>query len=296
MPVDNEIYNRPGDIWWDEHEPLNAIQTALNPARLAYFTGVLRELDVDAAGKTVVDIGCGGGLFAEELARTGARVIGVDPSTSSLATARAHAAAVGLSIDYRAGAGEKLPLEDASVDIACCVDVLEHVNDVDAVISETARVLRTGGVYVFDTINRTGLSRLVVIKLLQEWRLTAWMPPNLHAWEQFITPDELGAVMSRHHLECRDVVGIGPGVKPHRLMRLLWQLRTRSISHGEFGHQVRFVVTKNVRILYAGYATKATSRQADHRAAGSGVLIGHWGAQLSAHVSPASAGSDANGG
>ena len=123
------------------------------------------------------------------------------------------------------------------MDIACCVDVLEHVDDVDAVIAETARVLRTGGVYVFDTINRTGLSRLVVIKVLQEWRLTAWMPPNLHAWEQFITPDELRAVMSRHHLECRDVVGIGPGVKPHRLMRLLWQLRTRRISHGEFGHQ-----------------------------------------------------------
>jgi 2-polyprenyl-6-hydroxyphenyl methylase/3-demethylubiquinone-9 3-methyltransferase len=258
MPVDNEIYNRPGDIWWDEHEPLNAIRTALNPARLAYFTGVLRELGVDVAGKTVVDIGCGGGLFAEELARSGARVIGVDPSTSSLATARSHAVAVGLSIDYRAGAGEKLPLEDASVDIACCVDVLEHVNDVDAVISDTARVLRAGGVYVFDTINRTRLSRLVMIKLLQEWRLTAWMPPNLHAWEQFMTPGELRAVMSRHHLECRDVVGIGPGVKPHRLMRLLWQLRRRSISHGEFGHRVRFVLTKDVRVLYAGYATKAT--------------------------------------
>jgi 2-polyprenyl-6-hydroxyphenyl methylase/3-demethylubiquinone-9 3-methyltransferase len=258
MPVDNEIYNRPGDIWWDEHEPLNAIRTALNPARLAYFTATLRRLGVDAAGKTVVDIGCGGGLFAEELARIGARVIGVDPSKSSLATARSHAAAVGLSIDYRVGAGENLPLEDASVDIACCVDVLEHVNGVDAVIGDTARVLRPGGVYVFDTLNRTRLSRLVMIKLLQEWRLTAWMPPNLHAWEQFITPGELRAMMTRHHLECRDVVGIGPSVKPHRLMRLLWQLRTRRISHGEFGRQVRFVPTKDVRVLFAGYATKAT--------------------------------------
>ena len=257
MPVDNEIYNRPGDIWWDEREPLNAIRTAINPARLHYFTRVFKELGVDPAGKTVVDIGCGGGLFAEEFARMGAQVIGVDPSTSSLDTARSHATAAGLSIDYRAGTGEKLPLEDGTIDIACCVDVLEHVSDLDAVIGETARVLRTGGVYVFDTINRTGMSRIVMIKLLQEWRLTACMPPNLHAWEQFITPDELRAVMSRRHLQCRGIVGIGPGVKPPRLIRLLVELRRGRISHGEFGHQARFVVTKNVRISYAGYATKA---------------------------------------
>ena len=140
MPVDNEIYNRPGDIWWDEHQPLNAIRTAINPARLEYFTRVLRQLGIDPTGRTVVDIGCGGGLFAEEWARMGARVIGVDPSSSSLETARAHASASGFSIDYRQGTGEKLPLDDASVDIACCVDVLEHVKDLDAVIAETSRV------------------------------------------------------------------------------------------------------------------------------------------------------------
>jgi 2-polyprenyl-6-hydroxyphenyl methylase/3-demethylubiquinone-9 3-methyltransferase len=257
MPVDNNVYNAPGDIWWDEHQPLNSIRTAINPARLDYFTRVLGELGVDPAGKTVVDIGCGGGLFAEEFARLGAAVIGVDPSASSLDTARAHAAAMGLSIDYRAGTGEHLPLDDASVDIACCVDVLEHVADVDAVIAETARVLRPGGVYVFDTINRTGLSRLVMIKLFQEWRLTAWMPPNLHAWEQFITPDELRAALGRHSLAARGIVGIGPGVKPPRLLSLLYQLHRGKISHGEFGHRARFVVTKDVRVSYAGYATKA---------------------------------------
>ena len=256
MPVDNEIYNRPGDIWWDENEPLNAIRTAINPARLAYFTRVFRELGVDPAGKHVVDIGCGGGLFAEEFARMGARVIGVDPSRSSLNTARSHAIATGLSIDYRAGTGEKLPLEDCSVDIACCLDVLEHVNDVDGVISETARVLRTGGVYVFDTINRTRMSRFVMIKLLQEWRLTAWLPTNLHAWEQFITPDELCAVMSRHRLEGQDIVGIGPGVKPPRLIEMLWQLRRGMLSPGEFGRRAHLIVTSDVRISYAGYAIK----------------------------------------
>jgi len=258
MPVDNEIYNRPGDIWWDEREPLSAIRTAINPARLDYFTRVLKDLGVDPAGKTVLDIGCGGGLFAEEFARMNARVIGVDPSTPSIATARSHAGRAGLSIDYRVAVGEKLPLESGSADIACCVDVLEHVDDLDAVISETARVLRTGGVYLFDTINRTGMSRLVMIKLLQEWRLTALMPPNLHAWEQFITPGELRTVMSRHHLESRDMVGIGPGVKPPRLISLLWQLRTGRISHGELGHRAQFVVTRDLRVSYAGHAIRLT--------------------------------------
>ncbi|HVB13934.1 MAG TPA: bifunctional 2-polyprenyl-6-hydroxyphenol methylase/3-demethylubiquinol 3-O-methyltransferase UbiG [Candidatus Dormibacteraeota bacterium] len=257
MPVDNEIYNRTGDIWWDEHQPLSAIRTAINPARLDYFTRVLRALGVDPPGKTVVDIGCGGGLFAEEWARMGAHVIGVDPSTASLDTAKAHAVAAGLSIDYRVGAGEELPLEDGSVDIACCVDVLEHVRDVDTVISETARVLRSGGVYVFDTINRTRMSRLVVIKLLQDWRLTAWMPANLHDWDQFITPDELRAVMHRYYLEGHDIVGIGPAIGVLQLIRLLWQLRQRKISHGEFGRRAHLVVTEDVRVLYAGYATKA---------------------------------------
>ncbi len=257
MPVDNNIYNQTADIWWDEHQPLNAIQTAINPARLAYFSRVLRDLDVNLAGKTVVDIGCGGGLFAEEFARLGAHVIGVDPSAASLATARSHAAVAALPIDYREGWGEHLPLADASVDIACCVDVLEHVNDLDAVLGETARVLRPGGVYLYDTINRTRTSRFVMIKLFQEWRLTAWMPPNLHAWEQFITPDELDAALRRHQLAGRDVVGIAPGVTPPRLLRMLRQLRKGRLSYGEFGHRAQFVVTKDTRVSYAGFATKA---------------------------------------
>lgn len=257
MPVDNEIYNQAADIWWDEHQPLNAIRTAINPARIAYFTRILRDLGVNPAGKTVVDIGCGGGLFAEEFARLGAHVIGVDPSAASLATARSHAAAAGLPIDYREGSGEHLPLADASVDIACCVDVLEHVSDLDAVIAETARVLRPGGVYLYDTINRTRTSRLVMIKLFQEWRLTAWMPPNLHSWEQFITPSELNAALGRHELAGRDVVGIAPGVKPPQLLRMLRQLRKGRMSYGEFGHRAQFVVTGDTRVSYAGFATKA---------------------------------------
>ena len=256
MPVDNAIYDGPGDQWWDERQPLSALRTALNPARIGYFTGVLDSLGVEPVGMTAVDIGCGGGLFSEELCRLGARVIGVDPSAASLAIARSHADSSGMVIDYRSGRGEALPLPDSSVDVACCVDVLEHVADVDAVVRETARVLKNGGVYLFDTINRTVVSKLVMIKLLQDWRVTAWLPARLHAFEQFLTPAELQAIMARHQLTGGEVVGIGPGVNPARLLGLLWQLRRGTISPGELGRRARFVQIRNTRVAYAGYEIK----------------------------------------
>jgi 2-polyprenyl-6-hydroxyphenyl methylase / 3-demethylubiquinone-9 3-methyltransferase len=256
MPVDNDLYNRPGDIWWDEHQPLNVIRTALNPGRLEYFTQTFSSAGIDPAGLVAVDIGCGGGLMAEEMARRGATAIGIDPSAASLATARAHAAAAGLDIDYRAGTGEHLPLDDASADLAYCVDVLEHVQDLDAVIAETARVLKPGGLYLYDTINRTRLSRLVMIKLCQEWSATAWMPPDLHDWTQFIPPAHLVATLSRHGLHHEDMAGMAPGVPPPLMIRRMRQLKKGKLSAAEFGRKVRFVLTTDTRILYIGHATR----------------------------------------
>jgi 2-polyprenyl-6-hydroxyphenyl methylase/3-demethylubiquinone-9 3-methyltransferase len=258
MTVDNTIYNRPGDIWWDEHQPLNTIRTALNPARLVYFAQAFRDAGVDPAGKTAVDVGCGGGLMAEEIARLGATVIGVDPSSHSLDTARAHARLSGLHIDYRHGTGEALPIPDESADIVYCVDVLEHVADIEAVIRETTRVLRPGGLYVFDTINRTRQSRLVMIKLFQEWTATAWMPENLHDWHQFITPHELRTALMTHGLQPRTMTGMGPAVSKPALLRLLRQLKNQRLTCGEFGDRASFTLTNDLRITYIGHAVKPT--------------------------------------
>ena len=122
---------------------------------------------------------------------------GIDPSAESVATARAHAESEGLEIEYTVGAGEQLPFPDESFDIAYCCDVLEHVDDLDRVLAETSRVLKPGGIYLYDTINRTRRSKLVVINLMQEWRSTALMEPNLHDWDMFIKPSELTAAMAR---------------------------------------------------------------------------------------------------
>jgi 2-polyprenyl-6-hydroxyphenyl methylase/3-demethylubiquinone-9 3-methyltransferase len=256
MPADNEIYNQPGDIWWDENQPLHAIRTALNPARLEYFAATFAATGFDPAGKVIIDVGCGGGLMAEEIARLGASVIGVDPSAASLATAREHAAAGGLAIDYRAGSGEHLPAGDACADAVYCVDVLEHVADLDAVIAETARVLKPGGLYLFDTINRTLLSKLVMIKLSQDWPATAWMPPGLHDWAQFITPAELGRCLARHGLRQHDLAGLWPGVSPPALVWLVRRVKKGRLSYADFGRRAAFKLTDNLRGSYIGYAAK----------------------------------------
>jgi 2-polyprenyl-6-hydroxyphenyl methylase/3-demethylubiquinone-9 3-methyltransferase len=257
MPVDNQLYDRLADTWWNDESVLSLLRTSLNPARFGYMRRVLtQEMAIDPRGRTALDVGSGGGLLGEEFARLGFRVTGIDPSAESVATARAHAEHEALRIDYVVGAGEELPFEDASFDVAYCCDVLEHVNDLDRVLAETARVLKPGGVYLYDTINRTRRSRLVLIKLMQEWRSTALMEPNLHDWEMFIKPAELAAALSRAGLEPCHTVGLGPARNP---ISMLLDMRRRArgdMTFREFGARNKFREMRDKSMLYAGHAVK----------------------------------------
>src|SRR5436190_15804398 len=155
MPVDNDVYNRDADKWRDPNHFLSMLVPLAIP-RVQYVHRVLTEQSqLTPKSIQVLDLGCGGGLVAEEMARLGYCVTGIDPSERSIAVARTHAHDAGLAIDYRSGAGESLPFEDTTFDAAYCLDVLEHVSDVDKVIAEIQRILKPGGVFVFDTINRT---------------------------------------------------------------------------------------------------------------------------------------------
>ncbi|HEY7349547.1 MAG TPA: bifunctional 2-polyprenyl-6-hydroxyphenol methylase/3-demethylubiquinol 3-O-methyltransferase UbiG [Ktedonobacterales bacterium] len=257
MPVDPELENFQGDIWWDENEAFSLLRTALNPARFGYFRQMLTErLRLDPRGLRALDVGCGGGLLAEEFARLGCRVTGIDPAEPAIATARAHARQSALVIDYQVGVGEQLPFADASFDLVYCCDALEHVGDQDRVIAESARVLTPGGVYCFETINRTLFSKLVVIKLFQEWRATAFLPPDLHAWEQFITPAELKRGLSRHGLEAQEIMGLNPATNPLSLLRLLRRYKRGRLSIGQMGAAARFQIGGHTLASYLGYALK----------------------------------------
>jgi len=264
MAVDNTIYDRMAESWWDEAGLLHVL-TALNPARFGYMRRVIaQELGLAPAELRVLDVGCGGGLLAEEFARLGSTVVGVDPSERSLAAARAHAAEQGLAIEYQRAAGEALPFADASFDVAYCCDVLEHVGDLSQVIAETARVLKPGGTYLYDTINRTVRSRLIMIRLLQEWSWTAMMPPGLHDWRMFIRPSELLRALVRHGLVPGGITGLKPRANPVRLVRALVRLKRGRLTYAAAVREMDVAESSDTSVSYIGYARKraATARGA----------------------------------
>ncbi len=256
MPVDNQLYDAMADSWWDESGFLHVLQ-GINPARFGYMRRVLlEELGIDPRGKKTLDVGCGGGLLAEEFARLGCEVTGIDPSAKSLEAARSHARAAGLGIDYRQASGESIPFPDATFDLVYCCDVLEHVRDLGKVIAEISRVLKPGGVFLYDTINRTFKSWLVMIKLFQEWDWTSLMPPNLHDWRMFIKPDELISVLTAHGLENRGQTGLAPAANPLRTLRILRARKRGELSHFEAAQRIDLRESRDKAVLYAGYARK----------------------------------------
>jgi 2-polyprenyl-6-hydroxyphenyl methylase/3-demethylubiquinone-9 3-methyltransferase len=254
MRIDNQIYDRIGDGWWDEENPLNLLLGSFTPGRFGYFRDVLERTGRDPAGLRAVDIGSGGGFLAEEFARLGCRVIGVDPSEVSVRTAAGHAS--GLNARYVVATGERLPLADESVDLAYCCDVLEHVSDLDHVLAETARVLKPGGLYLFDTVNRTFASKVLVIKVMQEWRLTRAVDTALHAWEMFIKPAELAEGLRRHGLRLGEITGLGVRANKLGVLRNFVRMRRGGISIGAFSRALDVGQVQSTRVSYMGYATK----------------------------------------
>jgi 2-polyprenyl-6-hydroxyphenyl methylase/3-demethylubiquinone-9 3-methyltransferase len=255
MPIDNHLYDRLAASWWDESGPLHTL-AALNPVRFGFLRDALAGIGLDPHGSAALDIGCGGGLLAEEFARLGCRVSGIDPSAGSLAAAAAHARAAGLAIDYRQGTGEALPYADGAFDFAYACDVLEHVADLPRVIAEAARVLRPGGAFLFDTINRTLRSWLVVIQLFQEWRATSFLPPDLHDWRMFIRPAELAPLLARNGLALRALTGLRPSVGPLRALRLLRARKRGEITAAEVLRRLGLRTGRGTEITYLGCAVK----------------------------------------
>lgn len=256
MPVDNAMYDRLSQTWWEDGGFLNFLRAGVNPVRFGYMRRVLTaELGLDPDGLRVLDVGSGGGLLAEEFARLGCDVSGVDPSRESVAVARDHAAAEGLEIEYELGRGEELNFDDGSFDAVYCCDVLEHVESVPGTIEEIARVLSDGGVFLYDTTNRTARSRLLMIKLAQDWSLTRWAEPDLHDWDMFIRPQELERTLAGCGLEVRDRVGVAPR-NPLAALKAMRDRARGSIDYAEMGRRIDLRESRDQSGLYAGYAIK----------------------------------------
>lgn len=203
MRNDLTIYDAVAAQWWSDDICWVRTLKNLVPGRLAWF-----DRHIDWRGKAVLDLGCAGGFMAEAIARRGAEVTGIDPSQGAIAAARAHAAAEGLAIRYDTGVGEALPYPDASFDTVVCVDVLEHVADLPKVLAEVARVLKPGGLFLFDTINRNPLARLATITIAED--VLRLLPKGTHDPALFIRPAELRRAMTGAGLVPGPITGLGP--------------------------------------------------------------------------------------
>lgn len=253
--VDNTIYDRIPEAWWSDDSFMALLRNAVNPPRFEYFKEVLaRQFGAAHASLSVLDVGCGGGLLAERFASLGCRVTGVDLSLPTLAAAREHARSAGLSIRYETGDAAALPFDPAEFDVVCCCDVLEHVEDVDRVIAQIGRVMAPGGVFFFDTINRTWRSWLFAIKVAQDW--TRMVPRNVHVWERFIRPQELSSSLERHGLSVCDLVGLSPALTPLRALVSFSRLKLGRINFGQMGRAFMLSRSADLSLSYMGYARK----------------------------------------
>ncbi|HMO09601.1 MAG TPA: bifunctional 2-polyprenyl-6-hydroxyphenol methylase/3-demethylubiquinol 3-O-methyltransferase UbiG [Paracoccaceae bacterium] len=203
MRNDLTIYDRVADRWWSDD--IRWVRTLKNlvPGRLAFF-----DRHINWRGKDVLDLGCAGGFMAEAMAARGANVTGIDPAAQSIDAARAHARAAGLRIAYDVGVGEALPYAAAGFDAVVCVDVPEHVTDLHKVLTEVARVLRPGGMFLYDTINRNPLARLATITMAED--VLRILPRGTHDPAMFIKPRELRAALEGAGLVLGPVTGLGP--------------------------------------------------------------------------------------
>jgi len=196
--------------WWDEDGEFGALHR-INPARIQYIRdqiqahfGIEAGAGAPLSGLSILDIGCGGGLIAEPLARLGADVTGIDASAEAIGIAKRHAISAKLGIEYQNAAPEDL--EGQSFDCVISMEVIEHVEDAGLFMDEAAGLIRPGGMFVGATLNRT-LKSLALGKIAAEYVL-GWVPPGTHDWRKFVRPSEFASLLRRAGLKASDFTGI----------------------------------------------------------------------------------------
>lgn len=198
--------------WWDADGPMAPLHR-LNPVRLKYIKdAVCRTLGIVPAGQKpfknlkIIDIGCGGGLVTEPLARLGGTVTGIDASPELIAIATDHAMAQGLEIDYRAVLSSELVKQRQTFDVVTALEVIEHVDDPQSLLNDIAKLLKPGGVAILSTPNRTPQSFLKGI-IAAEY-IARWVPRGTHDWNRFIKPSELVTMAEAAGLRATDTMGL----------------------------------------------------------------------------------------
>lgn len=216
-------FARLGAQWWDERGPM-AMLHKFNPVRVGYIRDqVTAHFGRDAkklgclSGLRILDIGCGGGILSEPLARLGGTVVGADPSGANVEVARQHANQAGLMIDYRATTAEALADQGERFDVVLAMEVVEHVADMPLFVKRCGEMVKPGGLMIAATLNRT-LKSFALAIVGAEYVLR-WLPRGTHRWDKFVTPGELEAAMVQAGLRVTDERGV-----IYNLLADRWQL------------------------------------------------------------------------
>ena len=198
--------------WWDERGDMRMLHR-LNPVRLGYirdqtaarFACDPKRLDC-LSGLRILDIGCGGGILAEPLARLGASVVGVDPAAANIAVAKRHAEDADVAVDYRCATAETLADNGERFDVVLAMEVVEHVADLALFVRRAAEMVHPGGLMIAATINRT-LKSFALAIVAAEYVL-GWLPRGTHRWDKLVTPNELERALQAARLRAIEGTGV----------------------------------------------------------------------------------------
>jgi len=237
-PAEVERFGRIADEWWDPRGKFAPLHR-LGPVRVGYVRDhAARHFGRDPlgadplAGLSVLDVGCGGGLMCEPMARLGGAVTGIDASARNVAVAGLHARGQGLAIDYRSGEAESMAAAGAQFDIVLALEIVEHVADVDLFLRSVGQVVRPGGIVFVSTLNRTAKAWALAVAGAEY--VLRWLPRGTHDWRRFLKPSELSRGLRAGGIEVRGLTGI----VYHPLSRR-WSLNADDLDVNYILHGVR---------------------------------------------------------
>jgi 2-polyprenyl-6-hydroxyphenyl methylase/3-demethylubiquinone-9 3-methyltransferase len=209
------------DEWWDprgKFAPLHRI----NPIRIEYITG-----QAQPSGKTLLDIGCGGGLISEPMTKLGAKVTGIDAAEKNIRIAQAHGEGSAVKIDYRVTSAEELATSGAQYDVVLALEIVEHVDNIPLFIESISKLVKPDGTLIMSTINRTAKSYALAI-VGAEYVLR-WLPRGTHDWKKFVRPHELVRELEKNNMKVSNMAGLV--MNP---LTFAWQLSNRDLDVNYF--------------------------------------------------------------
>jgi len=211
-PVEHEKFSKLAEEWWNPKGKFKTLHK-FNPTRIAFIREkIINHFDIAKDEKkpfkniNLLDIGCGGGLLSEPMAKLGANVTGLDVVEKNIKTASTHAKNQGLKINYIHSTVEKISEKDEKFDVILNMEVIEHVSDVHLFINSCNKILSENGIMIFASLNRTLISYGLAIIGVEY--ILGWLPKGTHDWSKFITPDELKILFSSNGLKIDEIIGM----------------------------------------------------------------------------------------